>query len=238
MFSNLYLREVRLNKESHNHTIYPFNLPVVSANQSILFTNQVTFIIGPNGSGKSTLIEAMALAYGFNAEGGTINYRFSTNDTHSNLYEYITLVKGIVRPRETFFFRAESFYTMKTYLESIELRYGEKPMHHYSHGESFLVLMMEKFTGRGLYILDEPESALSPQSQLALLSRMNQLETHNSQFIIATHSPILLAYPNATIYQIGDGGELTQVDYEDTEYYQIYKYFMNNYQRMIERLMA
>ncbi len=236
MFSERFLTRARIEINENTADEYPYNLPVIRSNTTISFDQQVTFIIGENGSGKSTLIEAIAVCYGFNAEGGNKNYTFSTRDTHSALSECIRLSKGIKHPTEGFFFRAESFYTTKTYLDEIGVSYGEKSMHDYSHGESFLLLMREKLLGNGLYIFDEPEAALSPQSQLRLIVAMHRLLNNHSQFIIATHSPILLAYPGATIYQINGDGKLEKMPYEETEYFTLYKYFMNNPQGFIRKL--
>ncbi len=237
MFSELFITRARIDIADKDNNEHPYNLPVVRNNAGVSFDSPVTFIIGENGSGKSTLIEAMAIAYGFNAEGGSMNYNFSTRSTHSELSESIHLSRGIKRPREGYFFRGESFYNTKSYMEEIALSYGDKPMHDYSHGESFLVLIRERFNGNGIYIFDEPEAALSPQSQLILLTRMLRLVNDHSQFIIATHSPILLAFPNATIHQINEEGILEKVKYEDTEYYTLYKYFINNHHGFIDKIV-
>lgn len=237
MFSEQYLVAAEIKCDDVDRQVYPYNLPVVQNNQRLDFDQSVTFIIGDNGSGKSTLIEALAVAYGFNPEGGTNNYRFATYETHSELYEHIRLVKGVQRPEEGYFFRAESFYGAKTYLESIGQTYGERPMHQYSHGESLLNLFMSRLKGNGLYILDEPEAALSPQSQLALIVRMDQLIRLNSQFIIATHSPILLAFPEAAIYVISPTGALQPITYEETETYKLYRSFLTSYESFIRHLV-
>ncbi len=237
MFSDLYIREVKIDPPA-DATAYPFTLPVVRGNARIVFDNPVTFLIGENGSGKSTLLEAIAVAYGFNPEGGSLNYAFATHDTHSPLHTHLRLVKGVARPREGFYFRAESFYNAKTYLDEIDGSYGARPMHAYSHGESFLLLVRERLRGEGLYLFDEPEAALSPQSQLALLVRLRRLLARRAQCIIATHSPLLLAYPGAAIYQIGDDGALTPTVYEDTSYFAVYKYFLNNHGRFMAEIMG
>ncbi len=215
---------------------YPFSLPVIRCNEKFDVDHKVTIFIGENGSGKSTLLEALAVGYGLNAEGGNKNYMFSTKDTHSKLSDYIRISRGYMGPTESFFFRAESYYNVKTYMEDIGIRYGKKAMHDYSQGESFLVLLKERLHGNGLYIFDEPEVALSPQSQMAMLCKMRELEKKNSQFIIATHSPIIMSYPNSTIYSIEEDGRVKAVKYEETEHYMIYKMFLDNYHRMYDLL--
>jgi len=225
---------------------YPFCLPAVKSLEHIDMHPQVTFFVGENGSGKSTLLEAIAVSLGFNAEGGSKNFNFSTRRSHSELHGYLRIAKGIRRPRTGFFLRAESFFNVATEIETLDAEpslgspvigsYGGRSLHEQSHGESFLALMTERFGGQGLYILDEPEAALSPQRQLAVLSRLHDLVLDDSQFIIATHSPILMAYPQARIYQCGADG-ITQVAYEDTEHYQVTRDFLANPARMLDRLM-
>ena len=176
----------------------------------------VTFLVGENGTGKSTLLEAVAVACGFNAEGGTRNFSFSTRETHSPLYRYLT-VGRTAYPRDGFFLRAESFY------------------HRQSHGESFLSLVEHRFGGQGLYLLDEPEAALSPSRLMTLLVHIRHLVGQDSQFLIATHSPILMAYPGACIYQLSEAG-IARVDYRDTEHYRLTRRFLEAPERMMELL--
>lgn len=218
---------------------YPFCLPAFSTLHSLEFHPQVTFIVGENGTGKSTLLEAVAAAWGFNPEGGTRNFNFSTRDSHSNLYEYIRLIRGVRKPRDGFFLRAESFYNVATQIDQIAVTpfYGGKSLHEQSHGEAFFATFMHKFRGNGLYILDEPEAALSPMRQMAMLSRINDLVKQQSQFIIATHSPILMSYPHASILEVSEKG-IAVTEYEKTEHYVIMKEFINNYPRMLKVLMA
>jgi predicted ATPase len=199
----------------------------------------VTFFIGENGSGKSTLLEAIATRFGFNAEGGNKNFNFATNETHSDLHDYITLERGASYPSDGFFLRAESFYNVATEIDRIgvERAYGGRSLHQQSHGEAFLALMQHRFQGDGIYILDEPEAALSPQRQLSVLTLMHRLVYHHSQLIIATHSPILLAYPNARIYQFSETG-ISEVSYTDTEHYQITKNFLNRPEHMLNFLLS
>jgi predicted ATPase len=226
---------------------YPFSLPVVRHLETLELHPAVTFLVGENGSGKSTLLEAIAVAWGFNPEGGTKNFRFQTRGSHSVLHEYLRLVKGVRRPRDGFFLRAESFFNVATEIERLDEEpapsppiidsYGGRSLHEQSHGESFLALMMNRFSGHGFYILDEPEAALSPSRQLAMISRMHQLVQARSQFLIATHSPILMAYPDAWIYQITEEG-LRRVAYQETEHYAVAKRFLNDTKTQLEILLS
>ncbi|KLU63360.1 DNA replication and repair protein RecF [Peptococcaceae bacterium CEB3] len=235
-----YIRHIELMREKvPSFTEYPFNLPAIRELRSLPFDPKVTFIVGENGSGKSTILEAIAVAYGFNAEGGTRNFNFSSRATHSELNNYIRIVKGTKRPRDGFFLRAESFYNFATNVDELGPDlinyYGGRSLHEQSHGESFFAVLQNRFQGEGVYILDEPEAALSPSRQMAMLVRMHELVQEGAQFIIATHSPIIMAYPEAVIYQIGDG--LERVDYEDTEHYQVMQAFMKNRQKMLSMLL-
>lgn len=206
----------------------------------------VTFFVGENGSGKSTILEAAALAAGFNAEGGSRNFSFSTRDTHSELYNSITLSRGFVRPKDGFFLRAESMYNSATYIDELDEipcasptisgSYGGS-LHNESHGESFIATVQNRFFGNGLYILDEPEAALSPARQLTLLGLIGKLVEDNSQFIIATHSPILMAFPKAEILCFSDEG-IRPVGYKQTEHYQITKQFLDDPQRMLNMIFG
>jgi len=245
LFETAYLREIQFLKKKPGWTEgYPFSLPVFRGRDVIELHPKVTFIIGENGTGKSTLLEAIAVAWGFNPEGGTKNFNFSTRESHSGLYQYLRLTKGIKRPRDGYFLRAESFYNVATNIEELDEggggprlidSYGGKSLHDQSHGEAFLSLIMNRFGGHGLYILDEPEAALSPLRQLSLLSRINDLVKQESQFIIATHSPIIMGYPDADIVQLSSDG-FTQVDYEQTEHYRIMRDFIMNRDKMIKIL--
>ncbi len=183
------------------------------------------------------------MVYGFNPEGGTRNFRFSTRETHSGLYRYLTLVKGIHLPKDVFFLRAESFYNVSSEIDVLNeidgvlLRsYGGKLLHRYSHGESFLTLVKERFGGEGIYLLDEPESTLSPTGQFALISAINRLVKKSAQLLIATHSPILLSFPGAAIYQFSEQG-IEQREYEYTDHYQLTKRFLENPKRMLDILL-
>ncbi len=186
-----YLREVtKLDNEHTRKDEYPYNLSAIKALSNLEFHPNVTFLIGENGSGKSTVLEAIAVAYGYNPEGGTKNFNFSTEDSHSGLHNQLKLVKGVYAPKDGFFLRAESFYNVASYIDELDREiggpriidsYGGKSLHKLSHGESFLTLFLNRLTGKGLYILDEPEAALSPTRQMALLSRMHDLVQNNSQ---------------------------------------------------------
>ena len=184
-----------------------------------------------NGSGKSTLIEAIAVAFGFNPEGGNKNTRFNTEDSHSQLNEFIKIVKSFERPTDGYFLRAESFYNFASFMDTVPdflYTFGGDSLHQQSHGESFMALLNNKLHGHGLYIFDEPEAALSPMRQIEALKRITELNEDESQFIIATHSPILLSYPKATIYEIKNG-ELNKVEYTETEHFRVTKNFLDKF---------
>lgn len=218
---------------------FPYALPAISSLGSIDFHPKVTFIVGENGSGKSTLIEALAVAWGFNPEGGSRNFRFGTFNSHSELHKALRLVRTIRRARDGFFLRAESYFNVATYVEQLDDGlgpYGGRSLHEQSHGESFLALLENRLGGKGLYIFDEPEAALSPTRQMSMLVRMHDLVAAENQFIIATHSPILMAYPDAWIYQLGPRG-LERVDYEETEHFAITRNFLNRHQDVVRQLL-
>lgn len=246
--SSAFAIDLRLKRDAvPDFAAYPFSLPAVKHLDVLKFHPAVTFIVGENGTGKSTLLEAIAVALGFNAEGGSRNFHFDTRASHSALHEYITIAKGYRRPQDGFFLRAESFFNVATYIEQLDedaeggprviKSYGGNSLHEQSHGESFMALLTQRFRGQGLYVLDEPEAALSPQRQLAALSRIHQLVKAGAQFIIATHSPILMAYPDARIYACLPDG-LRRTDYTDTEHYQVTHDFLTNPQRMLDVLLA
>lgn len=234
-----YIAEVKLKRDKvESFKEYPFCLNAIKNLKSLKLHPSVTFIIGENGSGKSTLLEAIAVAWGFNPEGGSINFNFSTRSSHSSLWEYLTLSRGVRKPRDGFFLRAESFFNVATAIDNLGVArsYGGVSLHEQSHGESFLSLVMNRFRGKGLYLLDEPEAALSPQRQMALISRMHDLVNDDSQFIIATHSPIIMSYPKSTIYELTEKG-VKKTKYTQTDHYLITKDYLNNYEKMLEILM-
>lgn len=209
------------------------------------FTHDVTFLVGENGTGKSTLLEAVAVACGFNAEGGTRNFSFSTKETHSELHEALTVVRSAY-PKDGFFLRAESLYNAASYIDSLDEELPEEmriaarsyggSLHTKSHGESFLALVQNRFSGQGLYFLDEPEAALSPMRMLTLLAEMDQLVKSDSQFIIATHSPILMAFPGAEILQISQEG-ICSVPYKETEHYTVTRRFLEQPEQILKYLL-
>lgn len=247
MIPTQYLRRVTLLRDKVNSfNSFPFSLTVVRSLEYIDLHPKVTFVIGENGTGKSTLLEAIAVALGFNPEGGSRNFNFNTRKSDSILNDYLRITKGVTRPKDGFFLRAESFYNVATEIERLDEipaetnpiidSYGGTSLHEQSHGQSFLSLMMHRFSGKGLYILDEPEAALSPLKQLSVLSRIHNLVQNESQFIIATHSPILISYPNATIYQCSEKG-LQPIAYEETEHFRITRDFLCHPERMLDILL-
>ncbi len=242
-----YLLEAVLKRDTvASFTEYPFNLNAIKNVEKLPFHPVMTYFVGENGSGKSTLLEAIAVAWGFNPEGGTKNFGFSTRQSHSVLWEHLRLVKGFRRPKDGFFLRAESFFNVATNIEDMDREYAAAPpiidsyggvsLHEQSHGESFMALAMNRFGGKGLYILDEPEAALSPTRQMALLARIHQLVQDDSQFVIATHSPILMAYPNSIIYLLEEDGP-REVLYKDTEHYAVTREFLNDPEGILQILM-
>ncbi len=227
---------------------YLNDLPIIKyllKEKELSFSSNVTFFVGENGTGKSTLLEAIAVAYGFNAEGGSRNFTFSTNETHSELFEHITLIKRNFA-KDGFFLRAESLYNVATNIDDMDKLpsfdapviegYGGISLHKQSHGESFLSIVQNRFFGNGLYILDEPEAALSPNRLLSLIVEINSLVKKDSQFIIATHSPILMTFPNAQILEFSQDG-IKSVKYQDTEHFRLTKNFLENPEKMLHYLL-
>ncbi len=247
MISYQFLLDVQLRPDkTPDFSAYPFCLPAVRHLGRLEFDPAVTFIVGENGSGKSTLLEGLAVALGFNAEGGSKNFNFGTRESHSCLHEYLRVARGVRKPRNGYFLRAESFFNVATEIEKLDEgpggppvidSYGGRSLHEQSHGESFLTLLEKRFGGKGLYILDEPEAALSPQRQLRALKRIHELVQDGSQFVIATHSPVLMAYPEASIFVCTPDG-LRQRAYEDTEHYEVMHEFMANPRGMLKQVLA
>lgn len=234
-----FLRSISIQQaQIEEKDVYPFNIPALQNIHTLDFHEDVTFIVGENGSGKSTLVEAIALHLGFGAEGGTRNVQFKTAETTSQLHNFLKSVRSYRFATDFYFLRAESFYNVASYMEETGyLRaYGGKSLHAQSHGESFMATLTNKLQGHGLYIFDEPEAALSPTRQLSALVAIHELVKQSSQFIIATHSPILLAYPNAKILQLSDNG-IDEIKYEETEHYRVTKNFLNDHKRMIALLL-
>lgn len=241
-----YIKSFDLKKENiHSNNEFPFNLPILQGFEEVIFHPNVTYFIGENGSGKSTLLEALAVALGFNPEGGTKNFNFSSFDSHSSLDEHIVIRKGVRKEKRGFFFRAETFYNVASYIDELDREpayspsiigtFGGKSLHEQSHGEAFFSTFVEKFKANGLYILDEPESALSPIKQLSMLARIHELVQEDCQFIISTHSPILMAYPQAKILELTDQG-LQPSLLEDTEHYQMMEQFFTDRDRLLHHL--
>jgi predicted ATPase len=235
-----YVRRVTLREDGiPTERDYAFDIPAIQQLGVLEFHPDVTFFVGENGSGKSTLLEALALALGFGPEGGTKNVRYKTADTVSSLHRQLKLVRSFQTPKDYYFLRAESFYNIATYMDEVGYLegYGSKSLHVRSHGESFMALLTIKLRGNGLYLLDEPEAALSPSRQLTALAAIHQLVERESQFIIATHSPILMAYPRAKIVLFSEAG-LQEVAYEQTEHHAITRDFLNNYPKRLGTLLA
>lgn len=239
-----FIRSLQIDWGKIEEGSYLQEIPVLKNITSLEFQDNITIFAGENGTGKSTLLEAIATAYGFNPEGGSINYRFSTFDDVSPLSQGVRLTKGICRAASNYFFRAESFFNVATKAEDYRgftpkeifyARYGGKSLHEQSHGESFLSYF-QSFHEPGLYLMDEPEAALSPQCQLSLFLQISKMAENGSQFIMASHSPILLGIPNAGIISF-DGGELKRCSYQDTESYQIMEMFINHRDALVKRLL-
>jgi predicted ATPase len=222
-------------------TQHPFNIPAVQAIAQIKFHPNVTFFVGENGSGKSTVLEALALALGFGAEGGTKNVQLKTTEASvSPLHEALRLARDTGhKPSDGYFLRAESFYNVATYMDEVGYlgAHGGRSLHARSHGEAFMALLTEKFKGDGIYLLDEPEAALSPARQMVALRAIHELVLDESQLVIATHSPILLAYPHARIVRF-DADGVSEVAYEDTEHFALTRDFLNHHQSRVRQLLA
>ena len=238
----IYINKIINRRPMDERGKYPYNIPAIQHLNEFEFKNNVTFIIGENGSGKSTFIEAIAVSIGLNPEGGSSYLNYHTYDTHSNLFNDLKLTRGPYRNKDSFFLRAESFYNAASELDRISNKYEMLMnyggfLHERSHGESFLSVILNRLSGNGLYILDEPESALSINSLYKLMVKMHELEKKNSQFIIATHSPILLAYPGADIYTITENG-FEPTKYEESMPYLLTKQFILNRELILDELLG
>ena len=235
--NDLFIQKISIDWGTITEDSYLRQIDALKNMQSLQLSKPITIFTGENGSGKSTLLEAVAVAYGFNPEGGTKNYNFSTYDSHSELHEAITLSKGYRRVTGGYFLRAESFYNVATKEEEYAVAGAESQRYHErSHGESFLALAQNQMRGNGVYIFDEPEAALSPQRQLTLLLEIYECAKNGAQFIIATHSPILLGIPGAEILSFDDG-KIHPCDYEETDSYQITKMFLEDREQILGRLL-
>jgi predicted ATPase len=233
------LRVELLRDRIEDPNAYPFNLPVLKDFEKLELHPKVTYLVGENGSGKSTILEAIAVAAGFNPEGGSKNFNFSTRGSHSTLHKALRLVRATRRPRTGYFLRAESFFNVATNIEELGVGgYGDRSLHELSHGESFMALLTNRFGDEGFYILDEPEAALSPARQLAFLTRLHDLVQQGSQFIIATHAPIVLAYPDACIYELAnDKVPILATSYEDTSTVRTTRDFISERRRWLDQIL-
>lgn len=248
-----YVTTLRLDGNIADEEAYFAALPAVLALQKrerLTLSAPVTFFVGENGTGKSTLLEAIAVCCGFNPEGGTANFNFASRESHSGLWQHLRVGRTATRPKDGFFLRAESFYNVATEIERLDEEnasslsplpplvdfYGGVSMHDQSHGESFMALVLNRFGGKGLYILDEPEAALSPTRQLALLAAIHSLVGRDSQFIISTHSPILMAYPGAEIYELSEA-DIRPTPYRDTEHFIVTKRFLDAPEHTLQYLL-
>lgn len=240
-----YLKKLTLNWDRvEDRNVYPYNVPAISHLESLEIDQDVIFIAGENGTGKSTLLEALAYKCGFTAGGGGRAIDLGLSDASLNLASVMTL-SWRQKSKQGFFLRAETFFDFAKYIdqlarennkEEVYKPYGGKSLNEQSHGEAFLSLFANRFGGKGLFILDEPEAALSPQRQLAFLRIIYDLvKEGKAQFIIASHSPILMAYPGATIYSF-DEDELNVIQYEETDHYRLTKAFLDNRERFFKHL--
>jgi predicted ATPase len=222
---------------------FPFSIPAIRSLSKLEFTAPVTFLVGDNGTGKSTLIEALAIALGFNAEGGTRNFRFATRPSESALHQHLVVNRRVGSAPPGFFLRAESLFNVATEVDALDLHhdfphlYGDTSLHEQSHGESFLAIANHQFRRGGVYLLDEPEAALSLRGQLALLRRMYEVAEADAQFVVATHSPILLALPGAEILQLDDAG-ITSVSYDEADNVLLTRSFLEAPDQFLRHLLA
>lgn len=232
-----FIQSISVNWDRIGRDSYLREIEAIRYMDRIVFHCPITFFVGENGSGKSTLLEAIAIASGFNPEGGTRNYRFSTYDSHSELCDALRITRSYRKPGWGYFLRAESFYNVATKEEDYaDFKHPSQHYHEKSHGESFLALAQRQLRPNGLYFLDEPEAALSPQRQLTLLMEIYECAGQDSQFLIVTHSPILLGIPGAEIWTFDDG-PIHTCSYEETDSYQVMEMFINNRKHLLGRLL-
>jgi predicted ATPase len=241
-----YLLEVKLRRDSvPSFDAHPFSLPAIRHLDRLKLHPAVTFFVGENGTGKSMLLDAIAVAWGFNPEGASRTFRFATRASHAALHQHLRLIKSF-RPRDGFFLRAESYFDVATAIEHMDAEpapaptiidsYGGGSLPEQSHAESFFALIMQRFGGKGSYILDEPETALSPMQQHAMLQRIHEFVNDDSQVIIASHSPILMAYPNTVLPSLERG--LEPITYAETDHFTTARSFLMDHARMIARLLG
>lgn len=232
-----FLRGITIEWDKIDADSYLRRIPALQFEDQLIFNKNITFFVGENGTGKSTLLEAIAVACGFNPEGGSRNYHFATYDSHSELYRALKLIRGFQKPGFGYFLRAESFYNVATKEEEYsDLHHPSQKYHEKSHGESFLALAQNSFTENGFYLLDEPEAALSPQRQLTLLIEISKLAKQGAQFVIASHSPILLGIPDVQILSFDDG-VIHECEYEETGSYQVTEMFINSREYLLRKLL-
>ena len=247
LMSTAFIRSIEIRGDAVDRRSYPLSLPAFRGVRTLDLDPRMTIFVGENGSGKSTLVEGIAVAAGFNAEGGTTNFNFATQRHRPELAKHLRLIRGTRRPRTGFFLRAESFFNVASEIErlddepSVAARigpaYGPRPLHEVSHGESFLSLALHRFGRDGLYVLDEPEAAMSPVGCLALVRRFHELVLQRSQFVIETHSPIMMAFPGALIYVLSQSGP-RRSEWDELEHVKVLKEFINHREVVLGELFG